>query len=147
MCDLTENISKSIVFGYKIAVKIIKDNGEIEYRSLATRIAYKKGNVEVPDQSKNITAYLCFAPDLHRPTSPAYVPSLVGRTSVFVILSDAICLGSNLPSYLGKNQDRLSLVVIKLGLKDDLMQGCYASSPVYAGRRITSVKEIEEIRY
>ena len=129
MCWLENKILEEEKFiGYKVAIK--RNN---EYYSPAMGNKYKVGQVETVMKQQRLSQY--FIEDI---LMESFSPGMVGRTSVFKYLNDAIEFENLMSVY-----DSQEYVIIRLTLNNDLVEGKYNASSIVAGRNILKIEEMK----
>ena len=145
MCNLTTNITKTKVTGYKVVAKHKETN---EYHSVAFGFQYKQPTHTFSGLRKKQKVIAHFASNLLQFPKP----QMKSRTAAFIRLKDArnlqrACIHShdsrawNSRKYR-KVRDFYVIVVVKVKLQGNLAKGSFADSDVYAGRTITILKEM-----
>lgn len=143
MCQLDTFFDGKTYTGYKLAAKVGR-----KYYSIATGIQYKRRKpVTIPDKQYPLLS--CVDDELLNPTYSLYQRKMIGRTTVFMSIKDAIKYFEELQNQIIRNTDigimKGKFVLLKMQISGELMTGLYNFAwdrhPVVAGKHIDSFKE------
>ncbi len=136
MCDLNLDSIHEKTEGYKIVAR--KPNGK-RYFSLAMGFKYPlDGHIPIVRKQRRISSG--FKSDIISELSAAYRKNMIGRTAVFISLTDARY------DYIYIKERQIEreykVVIIRVEITGDIMSGVYAGSQVVAGRHIRFIEEV-----
>jgi len=137
MCDLRNVCSETKVEGYKVVVRKLKGR---RYFSAAMGFRYPlDGHVPIVRRQRRISSG--FKDDIILELSNALRKDMIGRTAMFPSFDDArgeYC-------YLRKRdiEKGYKVVVVRVILSVDMMEGVYCGCRVIAGRHIRFIYEVD----
>jgi len=151
MCRLTRELNEKKAFGYKV---VFVDSEDRKW-SPAMGFCYEdlEGG-KIPIIRKQIRLTTVFTDNILLYRSNGYEPLMVGRTSAFEKLRDAVMLRRDIHerefSIKIDGQEKSTLheftpVIFRVELSEDLMIGTYGQANVVAGRRIRFLEKIEGV--
>lgn len=130
MCELKEEILKLESFtGYKVAVKM-----NDKYYSPAMGCVYRIGKIRPIKQQRRIGNYFKARLFLSN-----FKPLLVGRTAVINNYDNAYWMRESIQDTTNEK-----VVILKMTIADELLEGRYEGMLVIAGKRILNMEEYTE---
>lgn len=136
MCILRRNSKRKKVIGYKVVLKI--RNGK--YKSLAMGFTYpKEGFISIPEKQKRLSTY--FINNILTDCN-AYVKGMLGKTSVYILLKAARDLQDNIIFMTRRDSIKDKIVVIKIELTKQLVNGYYDQYHIVVGKHMKFIKEM-----
>ncbi len=150
MCRLTRELNEKKAIGYKVVFV----DSENKKWSPAMGFCYEDlegGKIPIIKNQFRLTPL--FSDDILLYRSFGYSPFMMGRTSAFEKLEDAVMLRRDIHerefSIKIDGQEKSTLheftpVIFRVELSEDLMIGTYGQANVVAGRRIRFLEKIEK---
>lgn len=134
MCDLINNLTEQSVTGYKVALQHKKNK---RFYSSAMGFQYRRG--PVPIITKQIRLCTLWRNNILSSVS-LYKNNMIGRTAIYENIEDAEDLAKNITS----NTPLViyDVVILKMTISNNIMEGYYAFSEVYAGKNIVKYKKV-----
>ena len=139
MCDLHTKSRRKQFTGYKVVAKH-KETGN--YYSIAMGFQYKIGKVPIVEEQKQIGNAFCNT--ILHPLHVGWRNEMMGRTAVFTKLYQACGKRNDIYGNMhNRDLDVYDIIIIKMTLRDSLMNGEYGWRDIVAGKEIVEMKEFK----